>query len=589
MKNFIKYTFATILGTFITMFIVLMIIIGIAVSMGNSEKDIVKVKDNTVLKMKLGTSIVEREPIKPFADFSFAGGEESGPSGLNKILKTIEAAKTDERIKGIHLDATSFNMAGMATLEALRNALLDFRSSGKFIYSYAELYTQKSYYIASVSDKIYVNPAGALEIKGIGAQLLFFKNAMDKFGVEMQIIRGPNNKFKSAVEPYMYDKMSEANREQMMVFMGSIWDNMVKQMTTSRNISIADFNQIADSLWASNPDRAKSLKLIDELAYYDEFMADLMQKMEVENEEDLNTMSISKYANTVEKENPLAKYKIAVIYAVGAIESGEGNDEVIGSDRIAKAVAEARKDSSIKAIVLRVNSPGGSALASEVMWRELVLVKKTKPLVVSMGDYAASGGYYIACMADKIVAQPTTLTGSIGVYGMIPNAKELVSDKIGVTTDEVSTNANGIMSVFTPLNSYQLKAIQKEVVRIYDTFIGHVAEGRNMTPAEVDAIGQGRVWSGVNALEIGLVDELGGLDRAIEIAAELADVQDYKVSERPEQKDPLKEMFKQYGSTIKIKLLEQELGGNIKYYNYMKTLQNMDGTQARLPFFMEVN
>ncbi len=313
------------------------------------------------------------------------------------------------------------------------------------------------------------------------------------------------------------------------------------------------------------------------------------EKMEVKKEKDLNCMSLSDYSSTLSPKKITAKKKIAVIYAVGEIQSGEGNDEVIGSERIAKAVAKARKDSTIKAIVLRVNSPGGSALASEVMWRELVLAKDAKPLVVSMGDYAASGGYYIACMAHKIVAQPNTLTGSIGVFGMIPNLEKFMSEKLGITTDEVSTNANSIVGTMKPLTPYQHKAIQTEVVNIYNTFIGHVADGRGMTTAEVDAIGQGRVWSGINAIDIGLVDELGGLDRAIEIAAEMAGVEDYKVIERPKRSNPFEEMMKQFGANAKASIIENELGNNVKYYNYLKSIQNMDGFQTRLPFFIEVN
>jgi len=588
MKNFLKYTFATVVGSIITFFVVVLIVF-ITIGISSSSEDVIQVKENTVLKVKLSSGMIDREPLNPLAKFGFLGSGDSDIKGLNKILAAISAAKEDDNIKGIYLDGASIGSGGLATLEALRTALVDFQSSGKFIYAYSEYYTQRSYYIASVSNKIFVNPAGAVEIKGLGAQLMFFKNSLDKLGVDMQIIRGPNNKFKSAVEPFMYDKMSEANREQMKVFLGSIWDNMVQQISKSRNISVSDFNQIADSLWASNPEKAKSLTIVDELAYYDQVKEALMEKMEVKKEKDLNCMSLSDYSSTLSPKKITAKKKIAVIYAVGEIQSGEGNDEVIGSERIAKAVAKARKDSTIKAIVLRVNSPGGSALASEVMWRELVLAKDAKPLVVSMGDYAASGGYYIACMADKIVAQPNTLTGSIGVFGMIPNLEKFMSEKLGITTDEVSTNANSIVGTMKPLTPYQHKAIQTEVVNIYNTFIGHVADGRGMTTAEVDAIGQGRVWSGINAIDIGLVDELGGLDRAIEIAAEMAGVEDYKVIERPKRSNPFEEMMKQFGANAKASIIENELGNNVKYYNYLKSIQNMDGFQTRLPFFIEVN
>ena len=588
MKNFIKYTFATILGGIITFFLAFFILAGIIGAMvaSSSEGTAVTVKENTILKVNLSSAIVDREPLDPMAEFNF-GDKENSVKGLNTVINTLKAAAADDKIKGIYFDANGFAGGGLATLESLRNALLDFKASGKFIISYSEIYDQKNYYIASVADEIYLNPAGGMEIKGIGAQLMFFKNALDKFGVDMQIIRGPNNKFKSAVEPFMYDKMSDANRKQMTVFLGSIWDNMVAQMSASRGISVADFNIIADSLWAADPAKALELKLIDGVKYIDEVNAILANKVDAELD-DVNTISIADYSTTVKRKNVLAKEKIAVIYAVGEIKSGEGNDEVIGSERIAKAVRKARKDSTIKAIVLRVNSPGGSALASEVMWRELVLAKNTKPLVVSMGNYAASGGYYIACMADKIVAQPNTLTGSIGVFGMIPNFQKLMNDKLGITTDQVSTNANSVLGVYTPLTPFQLKSIQKGVVRIYGTFISHVAEGRNMTVEQVDAIGQGRVWSGTNAKEIGLVDELGNLERAIDIAAELANIEDYKIKEMPKRKNPLEEMMKQFGKSVKMKIISSELGETTKYYNYLQTLNEMDEIQARLPYFIDI-
>ncbi len=587
MKNFLKYTLATIVGIVISFFVVLLIAAGIIGGISASKEKTITVKPNTVINISL-PKVVERQALNPFADFDL-GNKKNTVEGLNRILKTIEAAKTDDNIKGLYLNAGTFNSGGLATLESIRQALTDFHSTGKFIYAYAEIYSQKAYYLSSVADKIVINPAGSIDIKGMGAQLLFFKNALDRLGVQVQIIRGPNNKFKSAVEPFMYDKMSKANREQMMVFMGSIWGNMVNQMAGDRNISVEKFNEIADSLWANNPVKAKELHIVDQIAYYDQVKQAIKEKLEVKKDKDLNMISLGEYATTVKRKNITAKNKIAIIYAVGEIKSGEGNDKIIGSERIAKAVAKARKDSSIKAIVLRVNSPGGSALASEVIWRELVLAKKVKPLVVSMGDYAASGGYFISCMADKIVAEPNTLTGSIGVFGMIPNFKKLMNDKLGITTDEVATNSNTIMGVFNPLTPYQRKSIQNSVVRVYNAFVNHVAQGRNMTPADVDKIGQGRVWSGSNAVKIGLVDELGDINKAIEIAANLANVKKYKIVERPARINPIEEFVKQFGNNVKIKLMQNELGQTYKYYNYLKTMENCNGIQARLPFIMEIN
>ncbi len=587
MKNFIKYTIASLLGTLLTFLVILFIFIGIvAVVSAGDEKEVV-VKDNSVLKLKLGKSLIDRQPINPLAKFGI--GDDEDLVGMNRIFQVLEAAKEDTKIKGIYIDTRNLPGGGIANYSALRKALLDFKSSGKFIYAYGEYYSQKDYYIASIADKIVLNPVGAVDFKGLAAQIMFFKKAMEKLDIEMQIIRGPNNKFKSAVEPFMYDQMSEANKEQTEKFLSSLWESMLNDISTSRKLSIAQLQEIADSLSSSDSKTAKAIGLVDMIGYEDQFKSELMKKLDVTNDKKYNEISLTDYATTVKKANDFKKKnKIAVIYAVGEIISGEGNDEIIGSDRIAKAVRKARKDSSIKAIVLRINSPGGSALASEVMWRELVLAKEVKPVVVSMGNVAASGGYYIACMANKIIAEPTTITGSIGVFGMLPNLKKFFNDRLGLTFDGVNTNANSDMgSVAQPLTPFQYKVIQNSVVDIYTTFINHVAEGRNMTAEQVDAIGQGRVWSGVDAVKIGLVDELGGLDYAIAEAAKLANIEEYKITNRPELKDPIKEMMKNFGG-VKASVIEDELGASYKYYEYVKRMQTMEGFQTRLPFFIEI-
>ncbi len=589
MKNFIKYTFASLLGTFLTFLIVVFLFIGIIAAVSSGEEKVVNVKENSVLKLDLGDKLLDRQPVNPLAKYGINDDEKL--QGLDRIVAVIEAAKEDKKIKGIYIDTRDLPAGGIANYQSLRKALLDFKSSGKFIYSYGEVYSQKQYYLASVADKIVINPVGILDFKGLSAQIMFFKKAMEKLEIEMQIIRGPNNKFKSAVEPFMYDKMSEANREQTEKFLGSIWNQMLMDISKSRNISVADLNMVADSLFSENAKQAKKYGLVDMIAYEDQFKAELRKKLDVIDDKKYNEISITDYATRVPKvKNPTAKNKIAVIYAVGEIISGEGNDEIIGSDRIAKAIRKARKDSSIKAIVLRVNSPGGSALASEIMWRELVLAKKDKPVVVSMGNVAASGGYYISCMANKIYAEPTTITGSIGVFGMLPNMKNFLNNKLGLTFDGVNTNANSdIGSASKPLSPYQYHVIQKSVVDIYSTFISHVAEGRGMTTDEVDAIGQGRVWSGVDAIDIGLVDELGTLDDAIEEAAKLASVDNYKLTKRPEMKDPIEEMIKKFSGKTKTHILKSELGTAYTYFDYLKKLQAMDGIQARLPYFIEIN
>ena len=588
MKNFIKYTFASILGTLLTFFVVMLIFIGIIAVVSAGEEKVVTVKDNAVLNLKLGKSLTDRQPINPLAKYGIGGDDDL--VGMNRILQVLKAAKEDDRIKGIYIDSRNLPGGGIATYEALRKALVDFKSEGKFIYAYGEYYSQKDYYIASVADKVVLNPVGAVDFKGLAAQIMFFKKAMEKLDIEMQIIRGPNNKFKSAVEPFMYDQMSEANKEQTAMFVSSLWESMLKDIASSRKLSIAQLHEIADSLSSSSASSAMEVGLVDMLGYQDEFKAELMKKLEITDEKKYNEISFTDYATTVNKmDNIKQKDKIAIIYAVGEIISGEGDDQIIGSDRIAKAVRKARQDSSIKAIVLRVNSPGGSALASEVMWRELVLAKQTKPLVVSMGNVAASGGYYISCMADRIFAEPTTITGSIGVFGMIPNLKNFLNDHLGLTFDGVSTNANSdIGGIAQPLTPFQQQVIQDGVVEIYNIFINHVAEGRDMTPEQVDAVGQGRVWSGVDAVKIGLVDELGGLDDAIAEAAKLAKLDGFRISNRPELKDPFDEMMKKIGGSVKASVIEDELGTSYKYYEYMKKMQNMEGFQTRLPYFIEI-
>ncbi|MCK5857563.1 MAG: signal peptide peptidase SppA [Bacteroidales bacterium] len=588
MKNFIKYTFASMLGTLITFFVALFIIIGIISALSAGEEKVVTVKDNSVLKLKLGKSLTDRQPANPLAKYGL--GDDDDLVGLNRILQVLKAAKSDSKIKGIYIDTRNIPGGGIASYEALRKALIDFKSEGKFIYAYGEYYSQKDYYIASVADKVVLNPVGAVDFKGLAAQIMFFKKAMEKLEVEMQIIRGPNNKFKSAVEPFMYDQMSAANKEQTSKFLSSIWGAMVNDIAISRKLSVDQLQQIADSLWSASPIKALEIGLVDMVAYQDQFKEELMKKLDVSDEKKYHEISLTDYATTVNKvDNIGEKGKIAVIYAVGEIVSGEGDDNIIGSDRIAKAVLKARKDSSVKAIVLRVNSPGGSALASEVMWRELVLAKEVKPIVVSMGNYAASGGYYISCMANKIYAEPTTITGSIGVFGMLPNLKNFLNNRLGITFDGVNTNANSSMGgIAQPLTPFQYKVIQDGVVDIYSAFINHVAEGRNMTAEQVDAIGQGRVWSGIDAVKIGLVDELGGLDEAVAEAAKLAGIDAYRISERPELKDPIEEMIKKMGGNVKASVIEDELGASFKYYEYIKKMQAMEGFQTRLPYFIEI-
>jgi len=586
MLKFLKYLLATILGTFLTFFIIFFIIIGIASA--SRSKDPIIVKNNSILKISLTKLIQERQPLNPLAKFGITTDE--GIQGLNKIKASIKAAKNDTKIKGIYLDAGTFTGGGLATIDEIRNALIDFKTSGKFVVTYGENYNQKAYYLSTAANKIYLNPLRLVDFKGLYAQVMFFKNAMNKLDIEMQIIRGPGNKFKSAVEPFLLDHMSEANKEQTEVFIGSIWKNLLNKISESRKIPSETLQEIANELITYDATAAKKAGMVDDNFYWHQVESKLKEFTKIDETKKLNFISLADYSQTVRKINRKAKKKIAIIYASGTIESGEGDDQTIGSDRIVKAIRKARKDSSIVAIVLRVNSPGGSAQASEVIFQELMLTKNIKPLVVSMGDLAASGGYYISCLADKIYAQPNTITGSIGVFGMIPNIHNFVTNKLGITFDGVKTAHNAdIITSIEPLTPFQTEVIRHSIDNIYKTFIGHVAEGRNMTTEAVDSIGQGRVWSGTDALKIGLVDELGGIDKAITTAAELANTTNYKIVELPTLTNPLDKLLKQIGSKTSIEAaVKDNLGAYAKYYEFFRTLNTSDLYQARLPYIIDI-
>jgi protease-4 len=591
MKQFFKFMFASMLGTILTLGVVFLLLIGIIVSaVSFSSKEEVIVSENTILHIKLEGMVTDRSFDNPIQGFDFNAMKNKYEPGLNEILTNLKKAKTDPNIKGIYLDLGDVP-AGISLLEEIRNGLLDFKKSGKFIYSYSEMYSQKAYYLASVSDKIYLNKEGGIDFHGLAAEIMFFKGLLQKLDVDVQIIR--HGKFKSAIEPFMLDKMSDANREQTRMFVGSIWNHIVNNISVSRKIDIAQLQNIADSMLVQTAEDAIKYKFVDQLVYKDEMIDALKSKLGIETKEEIQYVTLSKYkdAKTADSKIKFSKNKIAIVYAVGAIEGGEGDDLTIGSERISEAIREARNDSNVKAIVLRVNSPGGDALASEVIWREVALAKKTKPVVVSMGDYAASGGYYIACAANKIIASPTTITGSIGVFGMIPNLQKLFNNKLGITIDTVMTNKNAIsISGNRPLSSYQEKVIQNQIERIYATFIGHVADGRKMTVSQVDSIGQGRVWSGFDAKRIGLIDDFGGMDKAIEEAVKLAKLSEYKVIEYPIQKDFFQQIIKSLsGDDASSKILQKELGENYTFYKTLKSISSMKKIQARLPFVINLN
>ncbi|PLX05100.1 MAG: signal peptide peptidase SppA [Marinilabiliales bacterium] len=589
MKNFLKYTLATIVGFTLTQiigFLVFMAIIGAIV--GSAEDKVVDIKPNSVLKITLDNPVTERTSKNPFENINWMNMQSEQKLGLNDILKNLKNAAKDENIKGIYLEVDAVP-AGIATIQEIREALLKFKESGKFIIAYSDMYSQTAYYMVSVADKIYMNPEGLLELKGLGAEMMFFKNALAKLGVEPQIIR--HGKFKSAVEPFMLEKMSDANREQTMTYLQSIWDHILDGISNSRGISVSDLNMYADSMKITNAQAAVDYKLLDGTKYKDEIISELKELSGTANDKDIEFISLSKYTNAPEIKDykGLAKDKIAVIYGTGQIDMGDGSTETIGSEGLSKAIREARKDSSIKAIVLRVNSPGGSALASEVIWREMTLAKKVKPVIVSMGDVAASGGYYISAPADVILANENTITGSIGVFGVLWNGQELLNEKLGVTIDVAKTNAHSdIGSVYRKMTNSERSVIQHEVENVYDVFIGHVAEGRKMTKAEVDSIGQGRVWSGKNAMDIGLIDKCGGISEAIEIAKEKAGLENFRVVELPKLEDPIEQMLKEFTGEAEASVLKKNLGESYIYYKRLQNLTKMKGIQARLPFEVDI-
>ncbi|HOE39038.1 MAG TPA: signal peptide peptidase SppA [Bacteroidales bacterium] len=589
MKQFFKYTLASLLGSILTFAILIGILIAIisAFVAGFSEQEAI-IDDNSVLKLRLATDIPDKASDNPFSNIDFISMTSTKTMGLNNILKNIEKAKKDDKIKGIFLDVGSIP-SGLGTVEEIRNKLIDFKESGKFIIAYSSGYTQKSYYLASVADKIYLNPEGSFDWKGLYSQVIFFKGALDKLGIEAQIFR--HGQFKSAVEPFFTDKMSEASKLQTITLIQSIWDDMCTKISKSRNIEIEKLNLIADSLWAYDAKTAKEYKFVDGLVYYDEVLAELKTMSKSEEDPEDFIVSLGDYASVkIKTKANNSKDKIAVIFAEGEIIDGGKSEGSLAGDWMAEIIREVREDEDIKAVVLRVNSPGGSGLASDIMWREITLTKEKKPVVVSMGNLAASGGYYIACPANYIFALPSTLTGSIGVFGMLPNVEKLMTEKLGITVDGVGTNAQSDFGQITrKTTTSEANLIQNQVEEFYDTFIQKVADGRGLTKAEVDSIGQGRVWSGLNAIEIGLVDEIGGLNDAVAKAASLANLSEYRLIEYPQKEDAFETFIKDYNKNVTEKVIKETLNKNYKFWQIIKNAQNMSGIQARMEYELEIN
>jgi protease IV len=588
MGSFFKFLLASILGVLIGMVLVFFVFMGIIGVMISSSDKVADVKPNSVFHMKLDQPIVDRSSKNPFDNFDLISMRPTSNLGLNDILDNIKKAKTDDNIRGIFIEI-SIPQSGVATLGEIREALLDFRETGKFVIAYAGSYSQAAYYLASVADQVYLTPTGLVQWTGLRSETMFYKGALEKLGLEPQIIR--HGKFKSAVEPFMYDSMSDESREQVMSYLGSIWNVILESISETRNIPVNRLEEIASGLLVRSAETAVEYGLVDELIYRDQVIARLKELTDLDDDEDIRSVNISQYTTVPMKREGrgLPREKLAIVYAEGAIGMGEGSDLAIGSDRISRAMREARRDTTIKAIVFRINSPGGSALASEIIWREVELAAQEKPVIVSMGNVAASGGYYIAAPATKILASPQTITGSIGVFGLLLDASEFMNDKLGITVDVVKTNRFAdIGSISRPLHPAEREILQEGVEDIYEVFTKRVADGRDMDIYRVDEIGQGRVWSGYNARELGLVDEFGGLTRAVEIAVEDAGLETYRIVNLPRQPDPFEELLKSFTGNVRMRLMGNDLAAASKLFETIRFAVENRGVQARMPFDIEV-
>jgi protease-4 len=592
MKIFWKAFFASLLAIVIASLFLILLLVGIISAVTTFSDQTITLKSQSMLLLKLDGRIVERKSNNPFEDIEFPGVKISATTGLNQILGCIEKAKTDDRIKGIYLELSEIS-SGYATVEEIRNALIDFKTSGKFIYTYADMISQKAYYLATVSDSLILNPMGMFDFRGLNAEHTFYKKALDKFGIEMQVVRGKNNKFKSAVEPYLFDKMSDANREQTSVYLKSIWNHLLKGISERRAIPTDSLNSYAnDVMTFQKADLALKYKFFDNLKYKDQVLSDFRKLTGLGESDEIPVVSVSEYDKVPKTIEPggLPKDRIAIVYAEGEIDTQTDGAYQIDSKEVSKGIREARTDSAVKAIVIRVNSPGGSAFGSEVIWREVVLAQKVKPVIVSMGDYAASGGYYIACGADAILANPTTITGSIGVFGTIPNLSGLLTDKIGITFDNVSTNDHSDMpSITRKMTPFEKNLMQTYVEFTYDKFLSHVADGRKKSAAFVDSIGQGRVWSGENGKSIGLVDQFGGLNDALKLAAAKANISRYRIKELPKQRDTFEELMKSFSTKIQTSVLQSKLGESFHLWENFARESSANGIYARMPYNLEIN
>ncbi|WP_266367360.1 signal peptide peptidase SppA [Tellurirhabdus rosea] len=587
MRQFFKYVLATIVGLLLFSVVSFFLFVGIISAIGAASDNETAVKEKSVLKLNLNNPIQEvgvENPFEGFGPFN-STGDVIGLIGLKEALAN---AALDPNIKGIYFQA-EYPQAGWATLEEVRNALLEFRKSKKFVYAYGEVMTEKGYYLASAADNIYLNPAGALEWNGLEAEYTFFKGTLDKLNIKPVIFRV--GEFKSAVEPFILDKMSEASKKQTASFLNSVNDHFIAKVAASRNLDAATLKKLADDLTIRTPADALKAKLVTNVAYYDQVESDMRKKLGIEEKKKIDFVALGKYekAKKYVEEGSL-KNRIAVIITQGEIVSGKDDDN-IASDRVAEQIRKARLDDKVKAIVLRINSPGGSALASDVMWREIQLARQAKPVIASMSDYAASGGYYMAMGCNQIVAQPNTITGSIGIFGMLFNTEGFFRDKLGMTYDRVETNQYAdFPSLTREMSDFEKGVLQQSVERGYAIFTTKAAQGRKMPVDSLRKLASGRVWTGSQAKANGLVDKLGGLEDAVKLAAQAAKLKegDYRVRYTPEKKNAIEELMKEFTGGDEEARLSAQLGDLAPYLQYLKKLKNMQGVQARMPFELDI-
>ncbi|MEG1617911.1 MAG: signal peptide peptidase SppA [Bacteroidales bacterium] len=579
MKQFFKITFACVLGVMIAGFIGSVLLFFGIISMATVSSPQYKPSSNTVFKLKLNTSVVERASVNPLEEIMNIYSDDASPIGLDVILQSIEKAKKDDHVIGIYLNTDGYS-AAYATTEAIRRKLDEFKESGKFIVAYNDAYSQNQYYLSSVADSIYLNPVGSLNFSGLASQHIFFKNALDKLGVQMQVFRVGT--FKSAVEPFIVDKMSQANREQTEVYLNSIWDTLLSDISKTRQLSVDSLDSIANlGIGFHYGEIATQKGLVTALKYKSEILP-LLKKMA--STEDISTADLSEIHSMKSKEKDHSD-KIAILYAVGEIAGGPTKDGIYWENTISE-IEKIKEDDDVKALVFRVNSPGGSAFASEQIWEAIQSLKEKKPVVVSMGDYAASGGYYISCNADYIIAEPATITGSIGVFGLIPNANDLFEDKIGLSFDEVKTNTFGNITLFTPMTEQEKALTQKSVEDVYALFMKRCAEGRKLPVDSIAKIAEGRVWTGSNALQLGLVDELGGMSLAINKAAELANLKKFSTEAYPRSKDFFETLVDEFKNDASLHLQKQILGEEFKNVQLVKYIRSLDRIQARMDYMI---